>query len=96
MARFYRMSLCPALVGRVSLVRQWGRIGTRGHERVDLFDDVKQAEEVLLRLERSKRRRGYLPVEAEPNVSGDGVDRGLVEDGLGEAWFAQTSRMWRT
>ncbi|WP_299912381.1 WGR domain-containing protein [uncultured Paracoccus sp.] len=33
MARFYRVELCPDLMGGVVLTRQWGSIGTRGNER---------------------------------------------------------------
>ncbi|MDW9615401.1 WGR domain-containing protein [Sinorhizobium meliloti] len=37
MARYYTMSIEPNLFGGASLVRRWGRIGTRGKERVVLF-----------------------------------------------------------
>ncbi|WP_026031296.1 WGR domain-containing protein, partial [Sinorhizobium meliloti] len=37
MARFYAMSIEPDLFGGSALVRRWGRIGTRGQERIDLF-----------------------------------------------------------
>ncbi|BCH62446.1 hypothetical protein RvVAT039_pl08320 (plasmid) [Agrobacterium vitis] len=30
MARFYALAVQPTLFGEVSLVRAWGRIGTRG------------------------------------------------------------------
>lgn len=37
MARFYAMSIEPDLFGGSALVRRWGRIGTRGQERIDLL-----------------------------------------------------------
>jgi predicted DNA-binding WGR domain protein len=39
MARFYAMSIEPDLFGGSALVRRWGRIGTRGQERIDLFTE---------------------------------------------------------
>jgi predicted DNA-binding WGR domain protein len=33
--RFYRIEVWPDLFGRALLVRQWGRIGTEGHRRLD-------------------------------------------------------------
>lgn len=43
MARFYAMSIEPDLFGGSALVHRWGRIGTRGHERIDLPKDYFQA-----------------------------------------------------
>lgn len=62
MARFYAMSIEPDLFGGSSLVRRWGRIGTRGKERVDLFDDEGRAVEQFLCLALQKRVRGYRPL----------------------------------
>ncbi|PDT75454.1 WGR domain-containing protein [Sinorhizobium sp. BJ1] len=61
MARYYTMSIEPDLFGGASLVRRWGRIGTRGKERVDLFKDEHQAIQHFLFLARQKRARGYMP-----------------------------------
>ena len=47
------------LFGEVRLVRAWGRIGTQGSERVQLFVTEKEAAEALEVLARAKRRRGY-------------------------------------
>ena len=38
MARFYALMIERDLFGHVVLVRQWGRVGTRGRERVDLYE----------------------------------------------------------
>ena len=37
--RYYRMEVWPDLFGRALLVRQWGRIGTEGHRRLDPYPD---------------------------------------------------------
>jgi predicted DNA-binding WGR domain protein len=59
MARFYILSIAPTLFGATSVVREWGRIGSRGSRRIDLFEDASQAVNALTRMERSKRQRGY-------------------------------------
>ncbi|MCA1408951.1 WGR domain-containing protein [Ensifer sp. IC3342] len=61
MARFYAMSIEPDLFGGSALVRRWGRIGTRGQERVHLFEDDRQAISRFLFIVRQKRARGYRP-----------------------------------
>jgi len=40
-------------------VRQWGRIGTTGHRRIDPHPDPGAALNALSRLADTKRRRGY-------------------------------------
>jgi predicted DNA-binding WGR domain protein len=59
MARFYVLSIQPTLFGGSSVVREWGRIGTKGQCKVELLDDTQQAEQIKNSIERSKRRRGY-------------------------------------
>ena len=36
MARFYAISVEPTLFAETALVRRWGRIGTRGRQRIEL------------------------------------------------------------
>ena len=62
MARFYAMSIESTLFGGEALVRNWGRIGTQGRYRMDLFEDEAAAETALARLTRIKCGRGYVPV----------------------------------
>lgn len=62
MARFYALSIQPNLFGGSSVVREWGRIGSRGQCKVELLDDLANAEKIRDRIERSKRRRGYTAV----------------------------------
>ncbi|MBB6357777.1 putative DNA-binding WGR domain protein [Aminobacter aganoensis] len=59
MARFYRLSVERSLFGCAALVREWGRIGTSGRRRLDLFAEAADAEAALCKLAASKRRRGY-------------------------------------
>jgi predicted DNA-binding WGR domain protein len=56
---FYRMEIWPDLFGRTLLVRRWGRIGTRGRQRLDPHPDAGSALNALAELARAKRRCGY-------------------------------------
>lgn len=60
MARFYRLSIEPNLFGGVSLVRTWGRIGGASRAKIEFFGGVAEAIGSSARIERSKRRRGYI------------------------------------
>jgi predicted DNA-binding WGR domain protein len=57
--QFYALSTQPTLFGEMSLIRNWGRIGTSGKTMVQTFDDRAEAIAALVRLERAKRRCGY-------------------------------------
>ena len=57
--RYYRMELSSDLIGRVVLLRQWGRIGTEGRRRLDPYPDPGAALNALARIADAKRRRGY-------------------------------------
>ena len=61
MARFYALAVRPTLFGEVSVVRAWGRIGTRGQQMVHLFNSESEAVSLFLDVLREKRRRGYKP-----------------------------------
>jgi len=61
MARFYVLSLQPTLFGEMSLVRSWGRIGTRGREKTELFGTVDEAAMALTTLATRIHKRGYAP-----------------------------------
>jgi predicted DNA-binding WGR domain protein len=60
MRRFYALTVQPTLFGGASLVRCWGRIGTAGQSLVETFDKPADTITAFARLERTKRRRGYL------------------------------------
>lgn len=59
MARYYTLSLQPTLFGEVSLVRQWGRIGTRGRQKIESFTRDGEAALALSKLAAQKIGRGY-------------------------------------
>lgn len=59
MARFYVISLVPTLFGEVSVLRNWGRIGSRGQIMVETFRTAEDAIAASDRLGMNKRRRGY-------------------------------------
>ena len=59
MARFYVLSIEETLFGDTALVREWGRLGTSGRRRLDLFQERAQASEALESWLGRKLRRGY-------------------------------------
>lgn len=66
MRRFYALSTQPTLFGEMSLIRNWGRIGTSGKTLVQTFDGSAEAIEAFGGLERIKRTRGYTAVDEKP------------------------------
>ena len=83
MARVYAMSIEPTLFGDTSLVRNWGRIGTHGQWRVDLFAHETQAVDHFLALLRQKRRKGYTLVRNAQTAAGSLDHRPLCLDAGG-------------
>jgi len=59
MSRFYRMSLQPDLFGNISLLREWGRIGSHGQIRIDTYEEEAEAARAMIKLATAKQRRGY-------------------------------------
>jgi predicted DNA-binding WGR domain protein len=59
MARFYVLSIEETLFGDTALVREWGRLGTTGRRRLELFEARAQASEALESWLGRKLRRGY-------------------------------------
>jgi predicted DNA-binding WGR domain protein len=59
MARFYVLAVQPTLFGELSLIRRWGRIGSRGRDKIETFSEHDELTKALGALERQKRRRGY-------------------------------------
>ncbi|MCP4402588.1 MAG: WGR domain-containing protein [bacterium] len=60
MARFYAMYIAPSLFGDWGLIREWGRIGSPGTVRIDSFETLEETEEALFRIEKEKRKKGYM------------------------------------
>lgn len=59
-ARYYRIEVVPTLFGDWSLRRMWGRIGTRGQARIELFPTRADALRAARGLEMTRSRRGYI------------------------------------
>lgn len=58
--RFYVLSVQPNLFGGWSVVRRWGRVGSRGGRlKIDLYDDLDSAKQVFQNKEREKLGRDY-------------------------------------
>lgn len=57
--RYYGLSVQPDLFGGAALVRNWGRIGTAGFQRVDLYSDEGAAVNALAAMIRYRLKRGY-------------------------------------
>jgi predicted DNA-binding WGR domain protein len=59
MARFYVLSIEESLFGDAALIREWGRIGTTGQRKIELYENQGTAVEALETWLRRKQRRGY-------------------------------------
>ncbi|MUO42993.1 WGR domain-containing protein [Agrobacterium vitis] len=59
MRRFYMLAIQPTLFGGVSVIRNWGRIGSTGQTMMETFDNAEDADTAFSRVERAKKRRGY-------------------------------------
>ncbi len=59
MARFYSLSIQPNLFGGQSLIRSWGRVGSSGQMKVELYEDRNLARIALANHFRLKTRKGY-------------------------------------
>ena len=58
-SRFYLLAVQPELFGRWSLVREWGRIGSPGQQRIISYATQAEAQAAFTRHRRGKERRGY-------------------------------------
>ena len=61
MARFYSLEVERDLLGRVVLVRRWGRMGSAGKTRLDEHVGEGEAMAAFQALQSAKRRKGYQP-----------------------------------
>ena len=59
MRRFYMLTVQPDLFGGASLIREWGRIGSRGQSLIEHHSDEGLAISALLKRAATKRKRGY-------------------------------------
>ena len=61
MARYYCVDIAPTLLGDVSVLRTWGRIGTHGRTSIKTCASIEEAERAASQTLRQKMRRGYRP-----------------------------------
>jgi predicted DNA-binding WGR domain protein len=59
MARYYVLSVEPALFDQVALVREWGRLGKPGGRRIELHANDRNARVALEAWLLRKMKRGY-------------------------------------
>jgi predicted DNA-binding WGR domain protein len=59
MCRFYRLDVQPDLFGGFAVVKEWGRIGSRGRVVDDSYDNEDLALDAMQKQAEPKRRRGY-------------------------------------
>lgn len=65
------MAVRPNLFGEWTLERHWGRIGRGGQVRMDWYSREAEAEAALVKLETTKRRRGYYVEPQQLSMFGD-------------------------
>jgi len=59
MARFYCLTVEGNLFGEFSLVRTWGRVGSPGRQKIEIYNTLDAAQPALHRKAQKKRRRRY-------------------------------------
>ena len=57
--KYYTLIIQQDLFGQWSLLRQWGRIGTKGQTKINTFDSYDEARVAQGKLVKEKQRKGY-------------------------------------
>ena len=57
--RYYSLRLYRDLWGQQTLIRRYGRIGTRGHMHTELVRSMSEVKIKMTKLMESKKKRGY-------------------------------------
>ncbi|PVE21018.1 WGR domain-containing protein [Microvirga sp. KLBC 81] len=58
-ARFFSLMIERDLFGTIRLVRNWGFVGSKGQEKIEIFSDESKAVQALDNWAGSQRRKGY-------------------------------------
>jgi predicted DNA-binding WGR domain protein len=58
-ARFFSLMIEQDLFGTIRLIRNWGYVGAKGREKVEIFSDETQAVQALEGWAATQRRKGY-------------------------------------
>lgn len=58
-ARFFSLMIERDLFGTIRLVRNWGAVGSKGQEKVDIYPDEAEASRALEGWAETQRQKGY-------------------------------------
>jgi predicted DNA-binding WGR domain protein len=58
-ARFFSLTIERDLFGTIRLVRNWGAVGSKGQEKVDIYPDEAEASRALEGWAETQRQKGY-------------------------------------
>lgn len=58
--RFYAVRVTPSLFDDWTLIREWGRIGSSGTVRSDIFETEQEALQKMESILKDKQKRGYI------------------------------------
>jgi predicted DNA-binding WGR domain protein len=58
-ARFFSLMIERDLFGTIRLVRNWGFVGSKGREQVEIFSDEAEAAQALETRATAQRQKGY-------------------------------------
>ena len=58
-ARFFSLMIERDLFGTIRLVRNWGAVGSKGQEKVDIYPDEVEASRALEGWAETQRQKGY-------------------------------------
>jgi predicted DNA-binding WGR domain protein len=59
-ARFFSLMIERDLFGTIRLVRNWGVMGSKGQEKVEIYSDERKAAQALDGWAEPQRRKGYM------------------------------------
>jgi predicted DNA-binding WGR domain protein len=59
-ARFFSLMIERDLFGTIRLVRNWGFVGSKGQEQVEIFPDEVRAADALEVWAETQRQKGYI------------------------------------
>ncbi|WP_246812509.1 WGR domain-containing protein [Microvirga sp.] len=58
-ARFFSLMIERDLFGTIRLVRNWGYVGSKGQEKVDIFPSEPEASRAIEGWAETQRKKGY-------------------------------------
>jgi predicted DNA-binding WGR domain protein len=58
-ARFFSLMIERDLFGTIRLVRNWGAVGSKGQEKVEIYSDETEAARALEGWAETQRQKGY-------------------------------------